>query len=548
MRRLQAVLSVLLLAFAVPSFAQSVVDSLHIDVKLADDGSATVTEVWHIDVLDDITEWYLVADNLDGMTLSNLRVKDERGFDYENEGEWDVDRSRSAKAGKCGVVTKSRGYELCWGVGSSGPHVYTVSYDFTGLVRGHADMDGFNHMFVARDLGSSPQHVSLRIWKPGSILTSENTRVWGFGYEGEIHVLDGAVKAWSTEPFVKRSAMIALVGFEKGIFTPSLVEDRTFEDVKAQAVEGSDYEDDSEDGSGFFALLMAGMAALFGFVGIRSAIRKRKRKKELLGGGKKEVKWFRDVPVDGNLRDASNILTLFSGNPKTEREHLIGAYIMRLFYRGAFELVPTASDKPDFRIADFTVPADEATSQDTNLEFDLFNFFKEAAGGDSILQQKELRRWANRNGERLYNWQQKIPNGETIWSETPERVQQVFGLKKFLDDFTLIDDRGVTEVKLWNNYLVFASLYGIADKVYKDFKKVCPEYFTLSREAAMMQDVTPVVLWNTIGNTSRYFNSAACNYASKSTSSSSRWGGGGGMSSWGGGGGFSGGGSGGGGR
>ena len=105
-------------------------------------------------------------------------------------------------------------------------------------------------------------------------------------------------------------------------------------------------------------------------------------------------------------------------------------------------------------------------------------------------------------------------------------------------------DRGAVEVTLWNNYLIFASLYGIADQVYKDFKKVCPEYFTLSQTVEQLQQVTPTVFWNTIGDSSRYFNNSAANYAARRASSAggTRWSGGGGMTSFGGGGGFSGGG------
>ena len=117
MRRLQALLSVFLLFSAAESFAQSDVDSLRIDVKLLDNGSAEVTEVWHIDVSDNITEWYLVKDNLfsNDMDISGLKVADETGARFVNEGEWDVDRSRQAKARRCGLVTKSDGYEVCWG-------------------------------------------------------------------------------------------------------------------------------------------------------------------------------------------------------------------------------------------------------------------------------------------------------------------------------------------------------------------------------------------------------------------------------------------------
>ena len=552
MRRLQAIfLAAVLSLVAVPLSAGSDVDSLLINVTLRDDGSATVTETWQIDVSDDISEWYLVADNMGRMTIEDLQVRDETGDEYVNEGEWDINRSRSRKAGRCGLVTKPNGYEICWGVGSSGPHIYTVSYLLTGLVKGHEDMDGFNHMFVARDLGSSPRTVILTIRRPGLELTTDNTKVWAFGFRGEIHVEDGAVIARSTEPFVRQSALIAMVGFSKGMFHPTLIEDRTFDEVRRQAMEGSDYHEPEKDKSDLWFSIMIGLGVVLAVYGsLMVIVKTTKRRRELLGGRMKNVQWFRDTPVGGDLKRSANILCCFSGNTMQERERLIAAYITRLFYRGAFEVIPQPGKaKPVMRIKNLEISEESGT--DSALETELYSYIKEAAGEDGILQKNELKRWANSHGMELYQWGRKaFPDGITIWTIQPEETRQVFGLRKYLKDFTLIKDRGVVEVKLWNSYLIFATLYGIADQVMKDFRKVCPEYFNLSSAAELFEDdTTSLMIWSMINMTSRNFNTAAVAYqASLSDNSGSSWSGGGGMSSWGGGGGFSGGGSGGGGR
>ena len=546
MRRLQAFLSIVLLLFTVPSLAQSQVDSVKIDVDLQDDGSAIITERWVIDVADNITEWYLGKENLGKMDILDLQVTDETGAEFVYEGKrWDIHRNRQAKYHRCGIVTKNNGYELCWGIGSSGRHTYIVRYLQTGLVKGYSDKDGFNHMFVTPT--ENPQNVILTLRKNGTILTDNNTQVWGFKFEGEVEVLEGAVKYWSTRPFRSNSALVAMVAFDKGIFNPELTVDKSFEEVKEEAFKGSDYKKQKTGLAGWFernalALLVGFTFLLSSLLGIGSFLSIRKRKQELLGGKMKDVAWFRDVPVQGDLREASNILRAFSGKTVIENQNLIAAYMMRLFYRGAFSIVPQSGDKVAFKIGELDMPADSSYDTDLALESELFGFFKEAAGDDSILQKKELRRWADRNAKKIYNWQKRIPDGKTLRSMQPTDVQEVFGLKKFLKDFTLIQDRGAVEVKLWNNYLIFASLYGIADQVYKDFKQVCPEYFTLSQQMAELQEVTPVVIWNTFGDTSRYFNQSAINYSSRVSSGGTRWGGGGGFTSIGGGGGFSGGG------
>ncbi|MCR5464600.1 MAG: DUF2207 domain-containing protein [Bacteroidales bacterium] len=552
MRRLRFILGVVLICLSVPSLAENQVESVRIDVELQDDGSAFVKETWVIDVDSDITEWYLGKENLGKMKILDLGVTDESGTEFFNEGtNWNINRSREKKAFRCGLVKKSDGYEVCWGVGSNGLHTFTVTYTLTGLVKGYSDKDGFNFQFIT-STDNGIDDVSLTIRKNGTILTPENTLLWGFGFHGEAEVVDGAAKYWSTEPFSSRSTLIALLGFEKGIFTPELTEDKTFDDVRKKALKGSEYKKDNNFFEKVFDFL------LFAFLGLISLalvggliwaeISNKKRRKELLGGKESDVDWFRGVPVDGDLKRASNIIRLisqktFSTNTgQQESERLISAYMMRLFYRGAFQLVPQLSGDPAFKINELTLTDNDVSGTDLNMELDLYNFFKEAAGDDSILQKKELRKWANKHGKKIYNWQNKIKDSSiTLKTLTAKEVREVFGLKKFLKDFTLIQDRGAVEVGLWNNYLIFASLYGIAEQVYKDFKKVCPEYFTLSKTMEQFQDVTPTVMWSTFNDSTRYFNRAASSYAA-SKSSGSGWSGGGGHTSFGGGGGFSGGG------
>ena len=284
-----------------------------------------------------------------------------------------------------------------------------------------------------------------------------------------------------------------------------------------------------------FVFLFSTFAALF------SVIRKKRLRRKLLGGSEKSVEWFRGTPLEGNLKKASGIITLISGIDN--KQNLISAYITRLFYKGAFDLVQDSKGNLQLKVNDFEEPAEGQSGDDLSLEYRIYSFFKSAAGDDAVIQKKELRKWASKNGKLIYKWHCDVPDNSSLRKLAAGDVRQVYGLKRFLKDFTLIPDRGVVEVGLWNNYLIFASLYGIAGQVYKDFKKVCPEYFALSKAMRQVQsgsDFSPVVIWDFIGDTSRYFNSAGTNYASNhmgSSRHSTPWTGGGGTMSWGGGGG-----------
>ena len=62
--------------------------------------------------------------------------------------------------------------------------------------------------------------------------------------------------------------------------------------------------------------------------------------------------------------------------------------------------------------------------------------------------------------------------------ETPElrnKLLQIAGFKKFILDFSLIKERELQEVKIWEDYLVIAQLLGIAKQVRRNLKKIYPD-------------------------------------------------------------------------
>ncbi|MBQ9069267.1 MAG: DUF2207 domain-containing protein [Eggerthellaceae bacterium] len=50
-------------------------------------------------------------------------------------------------------------------------------------------------------------------------------------------------------------------------------------------------------------------------------------------------------------------------------------------------------------------------------------------------------------------------------------------LRKWLEDFTLLDERLPTDVKVWGDFMVYAQLFGIAKKVARDLRDTMPNVF-----------------------------------------------------------------------
>ena len=135
-----------------------------------------------------------------------------------------------------------------------------------------------------------------------------------------------------------------------------------------------------------------------------------------------------------------------------------------------------------------------------------------------------------------------------------EEMGEVYGFKRFLDDFTLVNERNLTETKLWRDYIVWATLFGNAGQVMKDMKAINPEFFKMDEMGSQLSEgvTLPAVDSSFLLITEGLLHEQAMQRqknqsSSRKSSSSSRSSGSGGSSSWGGGGGgFSGGGGGGG--
>ena len=546
----------LLLGGAVLS-AQSIRD-VDITVDLSQDGSARITQVWDVTVTDG-TEWYIPIGNLGPMSVTDFSVS-ENGQDFINEGRrWDVDRSLSQKAGRCGIVEKRDGVELCWGQGSYGSHIWKASFTVHGLVQAYDDADGFNFMFVNPGLVAPPQHARVTIHgaEGSPVWTYDNTRVWGFGFNGEINVTDGAIVAESTEPFQYKSSLITLVRFEKGLFTPEVAVGGSFDTLKEKAMDGSSYGESEVDPVAkiilaFFALLFGGSI----FALIRAIILSSLGYKysKSMYGKTKIAEWYREAPMDGNLFASFFVLDKgwrFGG--KTSSQGVIGAFFLRWILDGKLSVRP---DPKSSKRVNLAFAADPAVIED-DVERALYEMARDASGANMLLEAGEFEKWSERNFKKVTAWPTRalargrqymnqkgyFLRGNTTNADGAREACHVIEFKNFLSEFTLSKERGAVEVGLWKDYLVFAQLCGIADKVAGQFQKLFPAEF---QEISQTVGMDPTIMLRTIRMTNNMSTSVINRAVARQQAGSFK--GTGGHTSFGGGGGFSGGGFGGGSR
>ena len=561
-----------LLASTTIGFAKPRLHDLDIRVVLSRNGDAYITETRQMTIDDNGTECYIGLGNMSPSTVKDLSVSDETIPQYENIGTWKVKRSRKEKTGQCGIIEKDGGYELCWGIGKSGQHTYVTSYTITGLVRGFPDADALRHVFLDQSVKPKPERAKVTIMAADTTLmfTPETCGIWGFRFKGDLRFENGTMVAETTEPMNSQAALYVMAQFPKGMLAPAIqITDDTFEHKKELAFEGSDYGDGITKEKKSFGQIMlevlkilgiiaGGLAALGGLTYlILKTLSWYKRKKHESWAN--SVDYFRAIPLGGNLQQANDMLNAFDFGRTEDYKRLVSAIILKLINERAFGVEPVMTATGE-TVKRFVVKAEELSYEKglPPLAYKMHEIFKKASGEDRVLDPKELETFMeDKNNRKLIRSFYDLlftRRDRKYYKGHKDEMTEVYGFKKFLDDFTLMNERNMTETQLWQEYLVWATLYGNAEQVLKDMKAINPEFFKMDEIGRQLSDnaILPAVYAPIYQVTDSRLKARAENrrknsQSSKKRYSSSRSSGAGGRSSWGGGGGgFSGGGGGGG--
>lgn len=578
-----AVVALALLFFPLQALADSAaIRAIDIDVDIQQDGSAWITEVWDIQVVEG-TEWYIAKYFLDNQPITNLTVTDEAGVTYQDVGVWNPDRPREDKIGKSGIAEAHEGYELCWGIAEYGAHVYTVRYKMANLVKGYEGADALRQVFIPENLPAPVEEVTINIHAADIPLTEDNTNSAVFNFSANYFYKDGAIVVESDQPMETDQQAAVLVTFTTGVLAPIDVRDVTIEAIQNEAFEGSDYgsENGGDDAytvspgsaiSSFFRtirnlIVPIGMGLAFVVIAAASSKRNSAGARKHMKPEYKDPGFSRDIPFHASLPATYTRLEELGQLPNDGT--VIGAYLLRWVRSGQVEIVKQPAGMFKNKEQD-AIKLYDARQDMPPVEKSLYSMLISAAGQDWILESKEFEKWSKRSYTTVQSWLEKYKNigheeMRNMGAATEENVKTFFGLintrqtvmtpegetltgnmfgfKKYLEDFTIINEREAREVQLWDDYLVFAQIYGIADKVAEQFKQLYPDYFTQTQPgmSGRSLDMYDMILISHLAN--NYGRAMSSGYhAGYDAAQSARFTGGGGHSSMGGGGGFSGGG------
>lgn len=559
--------------FLFPAFLANAnsISNIDMDIYVAKDGSATITERWTAEV-NSGTEGYHPYYNLGDARISLLSASMD-GDKYTIQSSWNVNKSMSEKSMKAGLYYTGDEIDICFGLTSYGSHLYEVKYKIDGFVAATTDADMIYWTLMPHNFSAAPNRVHIKIYSDERY--SDTLDVWGYGqYGAYAYVYDGYIEMETNDRLSSSEYLTLLVKFPKGTFDTYHKLDKDFNYYYEMAEEGAvHYDDNSNNGNGSIntvanAILMTVIIALSvlaplsifvlviiysGNNGYKFGARGRKVPKD--------VNPFRDIPCNKDVFRAYFVANLYNLNNK--KEDFLGVLLLKWLKEGNIK-VESIEKKKIFKTEKETTIRFMNQPIGNAREEEIYKWMYEASR-DGVLEKNEFKLWCSDHYTKILGWFDKVLTDErnalmiegkiTIVRETKLKIfhlqkylvddsmmdeaLQMAGLKKFLKEFTLIKERQPIEVKLWNEYLMYAQIFGIADKVAKQFKKLYPEVITDMNNYGY--DLDTVLFMN-------YISSVGVTSASSAKSKAESYNsGGGGFSSGGGGGGSFGGGGGGGG-
>lgn len=548
MKKKIAVFFIMMFIMPISALADTIY-SVKMDINILEDGTANVEEIWDVKA-DSGSEWYKTMYELNNSELTNYKVTmDGNELSYKD---WNVNETLSEKSGYYGINYASNGIELCFGKTDYERHTFVISYTLSNYVFNTNDSQVLAWVIYPKaEINYFSAEISSYYSFPDTL------EVWGYGYKGYAYVENGVIKV-STESGLYNDYVSVLVKFPLSTFNTTNIDSRyqTFDDVYKVAEEGTfeyDYGTDSNNSTFDIIFIFLNFAISFilpfGIVifGIYQA--------KTIGYGyinnktisKKNTPMFREIPCNKDIYYANALIKL--NNFGYKESNILGAIILKWVK----EKKITFKNKTEGIFNKETSSIDLTGNPifDNDLEKQLFDIMY-TASKDGILETKELEKWCKKNYSKFFNLFKKIENrkideleeqghiykrknkqeckkknvmDDTIYEDS----KKLYGLKLYLEEFSKMDTKEVLEVHIWDEYLMFAYLFGIADKVAKQLKNMYPEIVE-----QMDFDYDTIIFIN-------YMSTRSVSVASSARSAAQSYSSGGGGFSSGGGGGFSGG-------
>lgn len=484
------------------------IEKIEMDIDLDENGDATVIETWQANLTQG-TEGYRPFFKLQDSKILDFSVTDESERKYQIISDWNTNESFDYKSYKCGIKETSNGVELCWGISQYGNKIYTLKYKINKLVTQYTDCQGIYFNFLK--LNQDVNEVVIKIHCNNN-LSVENSKIWSYGYKGTINFENGDIVLDSKGKLSKSQYMVGLIKFENNIFSTNNKSDLSFEDVKKSA---------KSDIRILVNVILTIISILLNpftifIIVILISIIKGANKKTIVEKSisaeeplnilqedrrlpaDDKVEYYREIPCDKDLEVTYWVCyQYYVSADSVLKKGIVGAIFLKWFKEGKIAINKNQNKKIEFKDNNYSMDLSKIEYGENEVENSLIAILKSAAGKNEILEPNELKNWCKYNYENMKNWFDNILNyterkllgqglitkgysdGIAVRNVSPklkEDALKLKGLRRFLLDYSLISEKEYIEVQIWEEYLIFAQLLGVADKVQEQFSKLYPNF------------------------------------------------------------------------
>ncbi len=621
-------------------------NNLNYDVTLNKDGSIDVTETWDVYVKNTGTLFknFSLSKSLYG-DITNVKVKD-----LETNTELKQIYQETYHVGKdlfYGLDIGGNVFEIAWGTGmslSSGNKKYQISYTIEDVITSYKDCQEFYWKFIEEGKNAIPvKHLTGKITLPQDVKNIENLKIWGHGQvNGNIQKVSNHALEFEINN-LRPSAMLEVrVVTTENIFEVSTNKERNYHNIDNIIKEETEWSNETNRLSWITRIVFIAIYVIIFIIYVIKIIKYRKiNQKENDGILKKELKYYRDIPREGNSTPNEAIYLYHFEKERLEtssiQSQMVASTILNLCLKKIIALEIENEKIYISLIADGTSLQEE--------EYEVYKLLAEASKGKETLEITELNDYAkkhysnysmcinqmvNETRNKLYmmqyidkkeektyrqlkcaniffnvifciysflvvfagminipilhlpvdislaiGWREsmtaftigilplvicvlyslhlkgKLENKIAVITQKgyDEKIQWE-ALKRFLEDYSLLNEKEVPQLAVWEKYLVYATAFGIANKVIDQMKAKYPKVFLEDSWDTEMKKNYPIIYFSsnpiyysthTIGTSpismlnqgvSKAYSTSVAQIAAHSTSSG--YGGGGGFSSGGG--------------
>lgn len=511
MKKTLKVFLIYLFIFFLLSIGQAVnansIKKISMDIYVDSNGDAHVTEIWNCNV-NKGTEVYHPYYNLGTSEIKDFTVF-EGDKEYTTLNSWNINGDLSSKAYKCGINKINNGLELCWGISKYGSHTYVAKYTITNFVSELVDSQMIYWTLIPYDFSNSIGDMYIKIHTDFNI--PDTVGVWGYGnYGGTAYVYDGYIEMQSDGALSTDEYMTILVKFPTGTFNCDNKIDYYFNYYLNMAEEGAVKYIEKENYEfktiGFVIILCIGVILFRLFT--TGIIKIENENFDFGPWGKrfsKDLGYYRDIPCGKDIFRAYYIAIKYKISKK--KENLLGAIILKWVKDDIVQIIKK-EESSIFKKENIIIklPKENKSLLENEKEQQLFDMLY-IASNDGILEGKEFEKWCKKFYKKIILWFNSIIRQQenilivegmiekdskmflgsfrkrkNIATEALRReAEKLEGLKRFLLDFSMVDEREVMEVRPFEEYLIYAQILGIADKVAKEFEDIYPEIIEESK-------------------------------------------------------------------